>query len=305
MKVLSGGHQSWQVDAASTAVTIGVYDGVHRGHQAVIASLEATGLPVGVVTFRHHPLAVVAPEAAPPLITTLDQRLELLRDAGVHLAAVLDFDDELRRQPAVDFVREVIVERLRAKVVAVGAGFRYGRGREGDVALLARLGTEWGFEAVAVDLLSLDGDVVSSSEIRRLLTGGDVAGAARLLGRPFRIRGEVVVGDRRGRTIGFPTANIALDPTQVRVPRGVYAVRVRGSFGGRDGVANVGVRPTFDGVIEQLEVHLFDLDQDLYGSTLEVDVVEHLRDERRFDGIDELVDQIRRDVDRARSLLAG
>jgi riboflavin kinase/FMN adenylyltransferase len=304
MKVLQGDPRRWgPAPQQGSAVTIGVYDGVHRGHQTVLSDLRTRAGILGVaqqavLTFDRHPLALVAPERVPPLLTTMEQRLEILQSLGVDFVGVLPFD-EIREMYATDFVHQVLRGSLGARLVVVGTNFRFGRDREGDVASLRAEGTGNGFEVDAVELLRGDGATVSSSAIRSLLSAGDVGGAENALGRPFELRGVVVVGDGRGTSIGFPTANLSF-PGEIAVPaRGVYAVQVKRANAVFPGVVNVGVRPTFGGEVLTVEAHLLGFDGDLYGEELRVDFKHRLRDERRFAGVDELVVQIRSDVEEA------
>ena len=302
MKTLEGDHREWNQLATPTAVTIGVYDGVHLGHQHVLRSLEAFGLPVVVATFRHHPVRVIDPEAAPQLLMTVERRLQLLEEYGVAATALIDFDDAFRRLPAEEFVEKVLVSKLQARRVAVGQGFRFGFRQLGDVALLRSLGARHGFAVDDVDILE-EGVPVRSTVIRALLNEGHVASAARLLGRPFRLPGKVVPGDQRGRTIGFPTANLAIADELVMPGSGVYAVRIRCDETSHLGVVNVGNRPTFGGATSVVEAHLLDYRGDLYGKNLEVDFIERLRAEQKFAGVEELVTAIEGDIDQARGLL--
>lgn len=306
MKVLRGDHRKWDVGVDATAVTIGVYDGVHLGHVAVLQELRrrADGLPIGVVTFERHPATLLAPDRVPPLLTDTEQKLAALDAAGVDIVGVLDFDASIASMSPEAFVKEVLVDALAASLVVVGSDFRFGYRRIGDPAMLAKLGQELGFEAIGLDLRAVAGDAVSSSRIRGLVANGDVLAAAELLGRPFALRGEVVPGDGRGRTIGVPTANVDVDPAMALPARGVYAVRVEVDGTWYPGVANVGVRPTFGGTDQVVvEVHVFDVDRDLYGITVEVAFVERIRNEKRFHGVDELVAQIHADIDDARARL--
>lgn len=302
MKTLEGDHREWKQLATPTAVTIGVYDGVHLGHQHVLRSLEAFGLPVVVATFRHHPVRVIDPETAPQLLMTVERRLQLLDEYGVAATALIDFDDAFRRLPAEEFVEKVLVSKLQARRVAVGQGFRFGFRQLGDVALLRSLGARHGFAVDDVDILE-EGVPVRSTVIRALLNEGHVGSAARLLGRPFRLPGTVVPGDQRGRTIGFPTANLAIADELVVPGSGVYAVRVRYDETSHLGVVNVGNRPTFGGATSVVEAHLLDYRGDLYGKNLEVDFIERLRAEQKFAGVEELVAAIEGDIDQARGLL--
>jgi riboflavin kinase/FMN adenylyltransferase len=304
VKVLKGNPRLWEpAPPRGSAVTIGVYDGVHRGHQTVLSDLaqraEALGVAQrAVLTFDRHPLSLVAPERVPRLLTTIEQRLEILESLGVDLVGILPFD-EIRDMDAKDFVDQVLLRALGAKLVVIGTNFRFGRDRAGDVAALRKQGTHHGFEVDAVELLRGDGATVSSSAIRSLLAVGDVEGAEHALGRPFELRGLVVAGDGRGRALGFPTANLSFSK-ELAVPAvGVYAVWV--NVGGRSipGVANVGVRPTFGGEVLTVEAHLMGFEDDLYGQTLAVEFKYRLRDELRFSGVDELAIQISRDAGEA------
>jgi riboflavin kinase / FMN adenylyltransferase len=304
MRVLAGDHRTWEPLPAPTALTIGVFDGVHRGHRHVLDEVHrrGDGLDRAVLTFDRHPLAVVAPDQAPAMLTTVAQRLELLAAAGIDVTGVLAFDDGLRGLPAAGFVERLVAGVFRAEVVVVGEDFRFGRGREGDVDLLAREGRRYGFDVVGLELLG-ETAPVSSTAIRRAVRAGEVAAAADALGHPYQLRGTVVAGDGRGRRIGVPTANLDLPDGIVMPADGVYAARA-GVDGERGpAVVNVGVRPTFDGRSRVVEVHLMGVDVDLYGRELEVDFVERVRDERRFDDVAALVAQIEADVATAAALL--
>lgn len=304
MKILEGDYRTWEPLAEPTAVTIGVYDGVHLGHQQVLRSLEAYGLPVVVATFRQHPVHVIDPETAPPLLTTVERRIELLAEYGVAAVALLEFDDDFRRLAAEEFVEKVLVAGLHARRVAVGSGFRFGYRQLGDVALLRAQGSRHGFAVDDVAILE-EGVPVRSTVIRALIREGHVAAAARLLGRPFRLPGEVVSGDQRGRTIGFPTANLEVSGGLVLPGSGVYAVRVRHNDRVHRGVVNVGNRPTFGGEESVVEAHLLDFSGDLYGRIIEVDFIARLRSEQKFAGVEELVLAIRDDIAKAREVLEG
>jgi riboflavin kinase/FMN adenylyltransferase len=287
---------------AGTAVTIGAYDGVHRGHQFVIGHLSrlaaSGGLNSVVLTFDRHPAAVVRPESAPKLLTDLDQKLELLAATGVDHTVVLRFDQVRSQEEPEDFVREVLVDSLRARVVVVGEDFHFGRRRRGNVELLRTMGASLGFEVVHVPLLP----GASSTAVRRLLEAGDVAGAAELLGRPHEVRGVVAKGDQRGRELGYPTANVAV-PDDILLPApGIYA----GWYGGDQAAAiSVGRRPTFHdgGAPVVLEAYLLDFAGDLYGQPARVSFVSHLRDEERYDSVDQLLAQMALDVEATRAAL--
>lgn len=302
MIVLEGDYRTWDPLDEDTAVTIGVYDGVHLGHQHVLRSLGATGLPVVVVTFREHPVKIIDPGAAPPLLTSIEDRMALLADLGVHAVAVIDFDEGFRRLPAEEFVENVLVASLRARRVAVGRGFRFGHQQLGDVALLRALGSRHGFEVDDVDILE-EGVPVRSTVVRALLQEGHATTAQRLLGRPHRLRGTVVPGDQRGRTIGFPTANLEVDPDVLVPGSGVFAVKIWVDGERHGGVVNIGKRPTFGGTESVIEAHLLDFSDDLYGRELVVDFIARLRSEQKFAGAEELVAAITNDVATARDVL--
>jgi riboflavin kinase/FMN adenylyltransferase len=290
--------------SAGTAVTIGAYDGVHRGHQFVIGHLRRLaadgGLDSVVLTFDRHPAAVVRPESAPKLLTDLDQKLEVLASTGVDHTVVLHFDEARSQEEPEDFVREILVDSLRARVVVVGEDFHFGRRRRGNVDLLRAMGGSLGFEVAHVPLLP----GTSSTAVRLLLEAGDVAGAAELLGRPHEVRGVVEKGDERGRELGFPTANVAV-PADILLPApGIYA----GWYGGDQAAAvSVGHRPTFhDGAAPVvLEAYLLDFSGDLYGRQARVSFVRRLRDEERYDSIEELTRQMALDVEATRTALGS
>ncbi len=306
MIVLEGPFEGWPRSERGRAATVGVYDGVHRGHQHVISSLRAASteadLDLAVVTFRRHPATILAPHRVPPQLTTLEQKLELFDQLGVVVVGVLDFDERVRRLSPEAFACDVLVEALNATVVSVGGDFRFGYRQEGDVASLTALGARFGFDVRPLPLVG-DGEPISATAIRTALTAGDIDAVTAALGRPFQLRGVVVPGDGRGRTIGIPTANLQLVPHQALPRHGVYAVRTHVAGEVLGGVANVGTRPTFDGHREVVEVHVLDWDRDVYGTQLAVDFVARIRSEQRFSGVDELVGQIRRDVAAAAAIL--
>lgn len=296
-------------------VTIGVYDGLHLGHQAVIAHVRELAAERGgrsaVLTFDRHPATVVRPESAPQLLTDAEQRLELLAATGIDAAVVLPFDEERSAEPAAEFVEEVLVGCLQAEVVVVGEDFHFGHHREGNVDLLRKLGQVHGFDVVPLALVTRPDGVdepVSSTAIRRALAGGDVARAAAMLGRPFEARGTVVHGDQRGRLLGFPTANVEVWNRVCLPADGVYAGWYVRPDGRQHACAiNIGRRPTFYEHADHslLEAHLLDFEGDLYGERAKVRFVEFLRSERKFDGIEALVAQLRNDIAHARVTLQG
>ncbi len=302
---------------AGTVVTIGAYDGVHRGHRAVIARVRdlaaERGLQSAVVTFDRHPASVVRPESAPPLLTDLDQKLELLATTGVDYTLVVHFDEARSQELAEDFVTEILVRALGARAVVVGDDFHFGHRRRGNVALLGAMGAELGFEVTGLDLVGLDGrpaaelDRVSSTAIRSALAGGDLERANTMLGRAHEVRGVVGHGDERARELGFRTANVEV-PDEICLPAdGIYA----GWYFRPDGVArpaalSLGRRPTFydDAETSLLEAHLLGFDGDLYDEPARVRFVAHLRDELKFEAVDDLIAQMGRDCVAAGDLLA-
>ncbi len=289
------------------AVTIGNFDGVHLGHQAVIRQLAERArewhAPSCVVTFEPHPREYFAPAQAPVRLSRLRDKVAALRRLGVDRLLVLRFDRRLVEQSPADFVAELLIRELGARQVVVGDDFRFGRGRAGDFSLLAQMGADHGFAVERATTFSLDGERVSSTRVRAALAAGDMAGAARLLGGPYTIRGRVVHGEKLGRDLGYPTANLPLRGHQVPVT-GVFAV-VAWSDDGRTlpCVASLGWRPTVAGTVPLLEVHAFDFAGDLYGAHLAVALLERLRPEVRFDSLAELTEQMHRDAAAARACL--
>jgi riboflavin kinase/FMN adenylyltransferase len=292
-------------EPSGRAVALGTFDGVHLGHRRVIGSAvdraRERGLVATVATFDPHPLRVLRPEQPPQLLTITDQKIALVAGLGVDELVAIPFTPELSRQSAEDFCTQVLAAALGARLVSVGANFRFGHGAAGDAALL-RARPE--FETEVVELVQHGGDSISSSRIRSLLAEGDVAGAAELLGAPYTIAGPVVEGDRRGRELNVPTANVE-PPADVILPaKGIYA-----AIATADGVeptaaaVSIGVRPTFDTEGKLLvEAHLIGFDGDLYGRTLGLAFLERLRDEVRFESADELVEQMQKDVEQARNV---
>ncbi len=305
--------------ADGVVITIGVFDGVHRGHQALIAAAreqaDLRGLPLVAMTFDPHPLAVIGPKRAPTSLATLEHRAELLRRAGADVVEVLAFDEETAAMSPQDFVADVLVRRLGARAVVVGADFRFGHRAAGTLVTLEEEGARAGFSVVGVPLAGDHGQRWSSTATRALIEAGEVAAAAVALGRPYRIDGEVVHGDHRGRELGFPTANLAasaIAPVQTAPPTvpsdGVYAGWVR-LLDSPDAPAmpsaiSVGTNPTFDGLERRVEAHVLGRDDlDLYGQPIGVEIVDRLRGQLRFDGADALVAQMCEDVVNARAVL--
>ncbi|MFQ5516404.1 MAG: bifunctional riboflavin kinase/FAD synthetase [Acidimicrobiia bacterium] len=307
MRLLRGDYHSWVPPQDGAAVAVGVFDGVHRGHQAILERTKRRGvelgnLPLTVLTFDPHPLMLIDPDRAPLLLSTVDHRLELLETVGVETCAVLDFDEGMRALTPDDFAGEVLVAAVGATVVTVGSDFRFGSGRVGDVEALRTLGLGLGYYVEEIHLVG-NGAPVSSTTIRTAIGAGDTRQAAAGLGRWFELRGEVVQGERRGDTVGFPTANIEPGPELVVPGHGVYAVLAGCEDERRPGVANIGVRPTFGGSREVVEVHLLDFSADLYGRELRVQFIDRLREERRFADTAALAAQIRADIEAARQAL--
>jgi riboflavin kinase/FMN adenylyltransferase len=301
-------------DQPASVVAIGVFDGVHYGHRVVIGKAvahgRALGAPVVVITFDPHPDEVVRPGTHPGLLSTIEQRCELLAQIGADAVCVVPFTHELASMTPEDFVDHVLVERFRALAVTVGENFRFGRRAAGDTETLAELGAERGFVVDAEPLVAGEGGVWSSTYIRGLIRAGDVASAAYSLGRPHRVEGTVVHGDKRGRDLGFPTANLATTPHTAIPADGVYAAWfLLDPYGEaqRFGAAvSVGTNPTFDGVERRVEAYVLDVeDFDVYDRHVALDFVERIRGQVRFDGIEPLIAQMNADVAAARVALAG
>ena len=292
-----------------SAITIGTFDGVHLGHRALIALTVAEarerGLTAVVLTWDRHPAATLRPEKAPPMLSSPERKIELLQETGADVVAVLPFDVPLSQREPESFVEEILVKGLGARLVLVGEGWRFGRGRAGTVDLLSDLGRELGFETRGVTLEEVGGAAASSSRVRKAVTSGDLVLAERLLGRPFDLDGVVGHGDARGAGLGFPTANVAIDPEIAAPPVGVYAGRANTDASWFAAATNVGVNPTFGGSgSPRIETYLIGFEGDLYGRTLRVEFWERLRDEKRFDSVDELVEQMGRDVAVTEALVA-
>jgi riboflavin kinase / FMN adenylyltransferase len=271
-------------------VAVGDFDGVHLGHREVIHGSDT------VLTFEPHPLQVVRPEAAPKLLTSLDRKAELIAELGVEELVVITFDQHFASLSPQEFIEDVLVHRLAATHVSVGENFRFGHRAAGDPGTLL---ADSRFETRVVPLVELDGEIVSSSHIRALVQAGDVELAARMLGAPFQLQGEVVRGEQRGRELGFPTANIVPDEALVYPGHGVYVARADGACS----AVSVGVRPTFGtGRAVLVEAYLLDRDVELYGQVIDVDFLTRLRGERRFESVQQLVEQMHRDVARTREL---
>jgi riboflavin kinase/FMN adenylyltransferase len=308
MQLIRGSHNLRPAHRGCVA-TIGNFDGVHLGHQAVFAALKARadsmGLPSLVITFEPQPLEYFRPAEAPARLTRLREKLAAIAECDIDRVLLLEFGAHLAAQSAEDFVQDLLLDKLDVRHLYVGDDFRFGKGRAGDFALLQQVGDAKGFGVESLhSVIHLD-ERVSSTGIRQALAGGDLARAGHWLGRPYAICGRVAHGDKRGRTIGFPTLNVDLH-RRVSPLRGVFAVRVTGlDDTPLPGVANIGSRPTVSGDARfLLEVHLFDFDRQVYGRHISVEFVERIRDEKKFDSFDQLKAQIQTDAARAREILS-
>jgi riboflavin kinase/FMN adenylyltransferase len=301
------GLESFPSDARASVVALGVFDGVHLGHRAILGTAvtraRAAGLEALACTFDRHPSEVLQPGRAPAMITTLDERTALIGETGVDGVVVLEFTRALAAVEPEAFVKDALLGRLQAREIVVGFNHRFGRGARGDARLLESLAGRLGFQAHVAPPMVVDGGPVSSSEIRAALQRGDVAAAARSLGRPYAIAGSVTAGAGRGRSLGFPTANVEPDRVLL-LPKGVYrgALEVEGRR--HLAVVNVGVRPTFGETTLAVEAHLPDFTGDLYGRVVRLEFVDHLREEMRFPSVDALREQIARDIAAARAAAA-
>jgi riboflavin kinase/FMN adenylyltransferase len=293
---------------SSTILTLGNFDGVHRGHQAIIESAVRRAAELGgqpaVLTFEPHPIAVLAPDRAPPIIQSLHDRLESIRSLGIHTVVLQRFTREFAAMDPEAFVRDFVLRHVELRHVVVGYNVNFGRDRAGTSETLRVLGERLGFGVEVVGPVVAEGEEVSSTRLRDAIRQGDMPRAHRLLARPYAFRGRVVTGDRRGRTLGFPTANLHLKPRLLLPPDGVYAVVTTVDGVERAGVLNVGIRPTFGGRRRTIEAHLLDFDGDLYRRWIVVRVMERLRGETTFAGPDALRAAIADDIARARRVLA-
>jgi riboflavin kinase / FMN adenylyltransferase len=298
------------VDGSGAVVTIGTFDGVHRGHREVLTEIveraRRTGRRSVLVTFHPHPLRIVRPESAPPLLTTAVEKTEILAESGLEYAVFVPFSRALQQYPARRFVEEILLGRLGMEELVVGYDHGFGRGREGSVETMHDLGQELGFDVDVVGAVQAGGEPISSSRIRRALAEGDVVSAAAGLGRPYSLRGPVVHGMEMGRKLGFPTANIQVADSDKLLPlEGIYAVH---GWVGDDrvpGLLHLGPRPTFRGSPPSVELHLLDWQGDLYGRQVRVDFCARLREVRPFASSAALVEQMRRDAVDGRAVLAG
>jgi riboflavin kinase/FMN adenylyltransferase len=292
-----------------TFLAVGVFDGVHRGHQSLIARLKAEaakrGLSAGVFTFRNHPLTVLQPDVKLGYITGPETRRELLCSQGLDMVTMIEFTPEVARITAREFV-STLQERLGMKGLVVGPDFALGRNREGNVETLRKLGDEMGFEVVELAAKTEDDEtIISSSAVRAAIMKGDIERANGLLGRPFTLEGEVMEGDRRGATLGFPTANLKPDPERIVPGNGIYATWTLVEGAGHPSATSIGVRPTFDAGDRTIETHVIDFNGDLYGKQIALQFVKRLRDEIRFANVEELKTQMTKDLEQARRALSS
>ena len=292
----------------NSVITLGNFDGIHLGHQELVRMVmkraqEIRGQSM-VVTFRPHPLKVLAPEKCPPLISIYEEKIELFRKLGIDVLVKIPFSLHFAEMSPRDFVRKILCDLLGLKEIFVGYNYRFGRGREGTTQTLRAMGEEFNFRVNEVKQIALKSEVISSTRIRQLLTAGEVEHAAELLGRPYAITGIVIRGDSRGKTLGFPTANIASKHAIVPA-NGVYAVKLSARDTCYSGVVNIGVRPTFETKSLAIEVHVFDFNEDLYGEEVTIYFIRKIREERKFETSEALIGQIIKDIAEAKRVLAA
>ncbi|WP_438970527.1 bifunctional riboflavin kinase/FAD synthetase [Methylophaga sp.] len=306
-KIIRGFH-NLPASSEGCVATIGNFDGVHLGHQAVLSQLAMKGdvlrLPAVVITFEPQPFEFFVPEKAPARLTRFREKVEALRAFSIHQLCVLRFNQTLARMEAETFIQKLLVDGLNVRYLVVGDDFRFGRHRNGDFALLQQAGKQHGFQVVNMHTFAIEHDRVSSTRIRDALSEGDLEMAEKLLGRPYRMSGRVAHGDKRGRQMGFPTANIHLHRCKIPLT-GVFAVQLFGlDEEPVNGVANIGIRPTIGGDKALLEVHLFDFNRDIYGEHVQVHFLYKIRDEQRFKGLEQLKAQIDKDAQKAKIFFA-
>ncbi len=302
MRVFKGSYRSWAPAETPTALTLGVFDGVHLGHRQLLARAFGHDGTHAVITFDPHPVEVLAPGTAPRLITNIEERLSLLEDVGADLVAVLDLA-EVREFRPEQFVSEILVGKLDVSTLTIGEDFHFGKDRAGDVGFLTEAGQSDGFAVDVVEMVAEGGQTVSSSRIRSLIEVGSVAVAAALLGSRYRVTGPVIDGDKRGRDIGYPTANLKPVARKVTPGNGVYATVARVDGTDHMSATNVGTRPTFGGGESLIEAHILDFDGDLYGEEITVEFVERLRPELEFKSVAELLEHMEEDIERSRKIL--
>lgn len=296
----------------NTVLTVGTFDGVHAGHRAimdtVVETAEERDARSLIVTFDPHPRDIINPgEAGIKLLTTLEERAEILEELGVDTMCVIPFDRDFSLLSSEEFVRDIIYDKIGVSEFVIGYDHQFGRNREGTIETIERIGKDLNFDTYVVSRREVEAKTVSSTAIRRAISEkGDMEQAEQFLQRPYRLNGTVVHGDKRGKEIGFPTANIKPDHTKKIIPKdGVYAVKVRINEGWYDGMMNIGTRPTFDGKIQTLEVNLFNFDDEVYGKQVQVRFFSRIRDEKKFSGKDELTEQLKKDKQQAKRLLEG
>jgi riboflavin kinase/FMN adenylyltransferase len=306
--LIVNGFEAVLPEAKGAVLALGNFDGVHRGHQILIGAAQKQakriGRSAGVLLFEPHPREFFAPDEMHFRLTPLDEKLVVLEEMGLDLAVVLPFDEALAGLDAARFIEEILVGALSVTHVVVGYHFFFGKNRKGSAETLRAAGAAHGFGVTVVDPVAERGEPFSSTAIRLLLAEGDVRGAARALGRPWRVRGPVIGGAQRGTGLGFPTANVAM-PKGTALGHGIFAVRVKLDGQPLDGAAYLGTRPTFDDGKPVLEVFLFDFDEKIYGRTIEVSFVDKVRDDRKFSSSDELVQQMEADCAKAREIMAA
>ncbi len=292
-------------------MALGNFDGVHIGHQALIkATLEMAqkldGIP-GILTFHPHPLKVLFPEQAPPMLVTVEEKIKIISNIGAEVILLAPFTKEFSALPPSEFVREILFEILQVSGIVVGYNYTFGRGGVGNPELLKELGVKYGFQVEVVAPVEVNGEIVSSTLVREYLLEGQIEKATSLLGYSPFLKGKVIDGEKRGRLLGFPTANVAILPELLIPANGVYAVKVKVGQNNYQGVANIGVKPTFHlhSQTRSVEVNIFDFNQDIYGQEIEVIFVARLRGEKAFNGVDELTKQIQADAGQARELLTS
>jgi riboflavin kinase/FMN adenylyltransferase len=291
----------------NSVITLGNFDGIHLGHQELVRMVirraqDIKGRSI-VLTFRPHPLKVLAPEKCPPLISIYEEKIQLFEKLGIDVLVKIPFSLHFAEMSPRAFVKDILCDLLGAKEIFVGYNYKFGKGREGNTETLKQMGKEYGFSVHEVEQISVGGEVISSTKIRQMLTAGEVEHAAKLLGRPYAITGIVIKGDSRGKALGFPTANIA-SKHAIIPSNGVYAVKLLAREKCLDGVVNIGLRPTFDTKSLAIEVHVFDFNEDLYGEEITLFFIGKLRDERKFETAEALIGQIRKDVGTAKEVLA-
>ena len=291
----------------NSVITLGNFDGIHRGHQELVRMVirrarDIKGRSI-VVTFRPHPLKVLAPEKCPPLISIYEEKIQLFEKLGIDVLVKIPFSLHFAEMSPRAFVKGILCDLLGAKEIFVGYNYKFGKGREGNTETLKQMGKEYGFSVHEVEQISVGGEVISSTKIRQMLTAGEVEHAAKLLGRPYAIIGIVIKGDSRGKSLGFPTANIA-SKHAIIPSNGVYAVKLLAREKCLDGVVNIGLRPTFDTKSLAIEVHVFDFNEDLYGEEITLFFIGKLREERKFETAEALIGQIRKDIGTAKEVLA-